>query len=563
MTRLKNLYTHLVKNRLQAVRVWRKHYEAFTEDVKTIQAALANDHGLREAQTYAGTSIEGQEQPFEAFAKQLISQKDNGIASSGQSVLSGEDFRLFIADDKFVEALAALIRTPRRDTFDVFRDLWWNFGKGRRPLLLNRVLAACTLDVSTTVDEGKFQSVYSWLLDEGLIAPATATADDWYSKNVHLMSSLKEHFQKELETNKTNVHLLSIFVWELFVHMTNPFSLKKQVVRYGPPGTGKTHLAIENAKLRFAMWKAEFDPQGPQQPEEHIEKVQFHPSYGYEDFMEGLRPELVNGQSRLCLQNGIFKDLCKRAARWELDVWRNASRELVEKQWSTLTIGELVLHKEKLCEPEWKTFLQLDPKKRVSEAVPPFFLIIDEMNRAELSRVLGELMLCLEYRGISGAVATQYVKLNSADTAVFTTAGGYRFFVPHNVYLIGTMNTIDRSVESFDFALRRRFRWEEVKPDTNVLRYNLEENKRESWLELADDLDRLNEAIKGEALLGPDYQIGHAYLMNLAYPPEFTHSQVRSAVWEDSIAPLIEEYLRGTGKTQELLESFEKAFGIR
>lgn len=563
MTRLKNLYTHLIDGRLQAVRVWRKHYEEFTKDVETVRTALSNGHKLRDRDTYAGTSFENHEKPFEAFAKQLISLKDNGIASSGQSILSGEAFRAFIDDDNFVEALAALIQTPNRDTFKAFRECWLSF-KGRDlRLLLNRVLAACTLDVSTTVDEGKFQSVYSWLIDEELIPSLGAAADDWYAKNVHLMSALREHFKVELEARKVSIHLLSIFVWELFVHRTNPFSLKKQVVRYGPPGTGKTHVAIENAKLRFAMWKAEFAPQGSQQPEEYIEKVQFHPSYGYEDFMEGLRPVLADGKSLLRLQNGIFKDLCKRAARWELDVWRNAAPDLAEKKWATLTIADLVPYKEKLLEPEWKTLLQHDPKKRVSEAVPPYFLIIDEMNRAELSRVLGELMLCLEYRGITGAVETQYAKLNDAETAVLEVAGGYRFFVPHNVYVIGTMNTIDRSVESFDFALRRRFRWEEVKPDTNVLRYNLEEKNRDSWLKLADDLDRLNEAIKDEPLLGPDYQIGHAYLMNLAYPSEFTHPQVRSAVWEDSIAPLIEEYLRGTGKTGELLEAFEKAFGIR
>ena len=563
MTRLKNLYTHLIQNRLQALRVWRKHYEGFTSEVKTIKAALEQGRSLKDVETYAGTSFEREDSPFDAFAEQLIYRKDNGIASSGLSILAWDDFRLFIGDPGFMDALAALIHEPSRTNFDAFRDRWWSFGKGRRPLLLNRVLAACTLDVSTTVDEGKFQGVYSWLLEEELIPQAGNAADDWHAKNVHLMSALREHFKDELEAKKVSIHLLSIFVWELFVHMTNPFSLKKQVVRYGPPGTGKTHVAIENAKLRFAMWKTEFAPQGSQLPEEHIEKVQFHPSYGYEDFMEGLRPALVDGKSFLRLQNGIFKDLCKRAARWELDVWRNASSDLVEKKWTALTISDLAPYKEKLREPEWKTLLQHDPKKRVSEAVPPYFFIIDEMNRAELSRVLGELMLCLEYRGITGAVETQYAKMNDAETAMLAIAGGYRFFVPHNVYVIGTMNTIDRSVESFDFALRRRFRWEEVKPDTNVLRYNLEEQNRDSWLKIADDLDRLNEAIKDEPLLGPDYQIGHAYLMNLAYPAEFTHPQVRSAVWEDNIAPLIEEYLRGTGKTGELLEVFEKAFGIR
>ncbi|MFH4238343.1 AAA family ATPase, partial [Acinetobacter baumannii] len=86
--------------------------------------------------------------------------------------------------------------------------------------------------------------------------------------------------------------------------------------------------------------------------------------------------------------------------------------------------------------------------------IPPFFFIIDEINRAELSRVFGELMYCLEYRGVKGSVKTQYANLNTKKTGILELGQTYQFFIPTNIYLIGTMNTIDRSVESFDFALR-------------------------------------------------------------------------------------------------------------
>ena len=123
------------------------------------------------------------------------------------------------------------------------------------------------------------------------------------------------------------------------------------------------------------------------------------------------------------------------------------------------------------------------------------------------------------------------------------------------------MNTIDRSVESFDFALRRRFSWEEVTPDTGLLKYHLNQFCKE-WAPLADNLEALNTKISGEPLLGHDYQIGHAYLMNLNYATSLTVSEVRERVWDDFINPLLHEYLRGTGKESELIGAFGKTFGV-
>ena len=237
----------------------------------------------------------------------------------------------------------------------------------------------------------------------------------------------------------------------------------------------------------------------------------------------------------------------------------------VDLDWEKITIKDLLPYKDKLSGDYWKYIFKIsDTSKLVSDAVPPFFFIIDEINRAELSRVFGELMYCLEYRGIKGkgSVKTQYANLNNEQTGMRKTDQGYLFFIPTNIYLIGTMNTIDRSVESFDFALRRRFRWEEVMPDTGLLRYHLKQFGKE-WDNLADNLEKLNTKIEETALLGRDYQIGHAYLMNLKYDPSLTVAQVRERVWDDSILPLLQEYLRGTGgKETELIRSFGTAFGV-
>jgi 5-methylcytosine-specific restriction protein B len=345
----------------------------------------------------------------------------------------------------------------------------------------------------------------------------------------------------------------------LYENLSNPFSLKKQIVKYGAPGTGKTYQARQQTSLLFDIWKEEFAPNSALTYASQIELVQFHPSFSYEDFMEGLRPVLDgNGTAQLTLQNGVFKEFCRNAGKWEIDVCGLG----LDRDWESITIDELRPHREKLSGDHWQYIFEIsDSSKVVSDAVPPFFFIIDEVNRAELSRVFGELMYCLEYRGIKGGVKTQYANLNNEGTGMLQTDQGYLFFIPTNIYLIGTMNTIDRSVESFDFALRRRFRWEEVTPDTGLLRYHLNQFCK-TWVPLADNLERLNTQIAKEPLLGHDYQIGHAYLMNLKYATSLTVAEVRERVWDDCIRPLLQEYLRGTGKEDELIGSFGKAFGV-
>lgn len=565
MPRLQNIYTHLITNRRGNLDGWLNRYSTFTNDVATVRLALLKGNQLIDNVTYNETEFSNHAEPWKNFADQLL-RSGNGVTGTGQSVLSHVNFERFLGKGNFIASLQTMISEPNRENFMAFKLLWeqicTEFQANQNPLLVNRTLAACTLDVTSTVDTSKFESVYGWLVNEGLIQPLADLASNWYDKNVHLMNQLREAFQDQLQNNTTNLHLLSIFIWEIYDYIANPFSLNRQFIKYGAPGTGKTYSAKVSTKLLFDIWKTEFGNDAQYTNKTCCEIVQFHPSFGYEDFMEGLRPILVDGNAQLKLQNGIFKRLCIKAGVWEKDLYEiNAD---LAKGWLTLTIGDLEPYFDQLKIKSHWTYIvsQNDQLKKVSDAVPPFFIIIDEINRAELSRVLGELMICLEYRGTEGAISTQYSALNTADTGMLAVDGNFKFFIPHNVYVIGTMNTIDRSVESFDLALRRRFRWERIDPDIEALRYHLNE-RTQHWVGLADDLKKLNRLITETDLLGEDYQIGHAYLMNLHYPSTLNRTQVRIKIWKDNIQPLLEEYLRGSGRSTELLNTFEKEFGVK
>jgi len=565
---LQNLYKYLIENRKHKVKGWHDEYSYFYEAVKTIKTS---GNALCENNT--------------DFLKQLLYEKSNGIASRGQSTLSKKDFEKVIKDSEFLTPLENLIKDPTLRNYKAFSNIWKQKVEKNNPVLINRVAAACTLEVSTTVDSGKFNRVFSWLVREQIL-PEYEGEDDWFSKNQWLMNKVKssDWLQQKTESEdglkkytvgdsdpaiETDDFYLSIFIWELYENIFSPFSLKKQIVKYGAPGTGKTYQARQQTSILFEIWKGEFAPNSSLTHASQIELVQFHPSFSYEDFIEGLRPELVDGAAQLTLQNGVFKEFCKKAGKWEMD-YHNLSNKPKKNDkdiaFEDLKISDIKEYDDLKQKEHWTyLFDTKDKDKLVSDAIPPFFFIIDEINRAELSRVFGELMYCLEYRGVKGCIKTQYTNLNNEKTGMLKIDQDYQFFIPTNIYLIGTMNTVDRSVESFDLALRRRFVWEEVNPDMGVLKYNL----HKSWSDLAKNLGALNSAIAKQPLLGKDYQIGHAYLMNLKYDSTLTINEVRKLIWDDSIQPLLQEYLRGTGKEDELIGSqdkagtFKQAFGIK
>ncbi len=244
---------------------------------------------------------------------------------------------------------------------------------------------------------------------------------------------------------------------------------KKQVIFQGPPGTSKTYVAQELA-AHLAGWAG------------RVTLVQFHPSYAYEDFVQGFRPTLQGNQAGFDLRNGPLLRVAERA------------RE----------------------EPDEK-----------------HFLIIDEINRGNLSKVFGELYYLLEYR-------------DEEITLQYQGDRGRKFSLPPNLYIIGTMNTADRSIARVDLALRRRFYFVEFHPDDEpvkgLLRRWLRDKARHmEWV--ADVVEHANDLLERDrhAAIGPSYFMVKGDL----------NYDVVERIWKHSVLPYIEELRFGDAKVRE------------
>ncbi|NLO18503.1 MAG: AAA domain-containing protein [Ignavibacteria bacterium] len=289
-------------------------------------------------------------------------------------------------------------------------------------------------------------------------------------------------------------YLLSSFLWEYANAKAIANENSPNVILTGAPGTGKTFLAKQIAKQMIGV-----------ESDEELEKsgqyafVQFHPSYDYTDFVEGLRPTKpdANGNIGFELKDGIFKEFCKKAIEAKQDI--------------------------------------------NSEKV--FVFVIDEINRGEISKIFGELFFSIDpsYRGEKGAVKTQYSNMHNDKDE--------KFYVPENVYIIGTMNDIDRSVESFDFAIRRRFTWKEITAEQSAENMNLDEETKRKMTELNEGISQ----IKG---LNNSYHIGGAYFLDSDGNP----IQDYKYIWEHRIEPLLKEYLRGLPDPKKDLITLKEAY---
>lgn len=193
-----------------------------------------------------------------------------------------------------------------------------------------------------------------------------------------------------------------------------------------------------------------------------------------------------------------------------------------------------------------------------------FVFIIDEINRGELSKIFGELFFSIDpgYRGKKGLVKTQYQNLITDKSDPFYDG----FYVPENVYIIGTMNDIDRSVESMDFAMRRRFAWKEVRADENT---GMLDDLGSMKLDVVAKMNRLNEAIWNDATndgiegLSRAYHIGGAYFrkLKLYLNDDFSNKdEAYRKLWDNHLRGVLFEYLRGSIDAAENMKMLENVY---
>lgn len=408
----------------------------------------------------------------------------------------------------------------------------------------------------------------------------------------------------------------------------NPFSSmlieSKNLIFRGAPGTGKSYLAKEIAADIISNGYYEKFTQLSEEQRKQVEFVQFHPSYDYSDFVEGLRPKVNDdGTMGFELQDGIFKKFIARARKNYEDSQK--SKEAIEREVSvqesmtdffsgielgvdtfktingnefTITSvdeshinisipGNATVNKLALNVDEIRRMLESNVKftkikditaffgktfatqaysydfaiykaiksKRASSAkgktkqaeLKKYIFIIDEINRGEISKIFGELFFAIDpgYRGRAGEISSQYANLHADPDE--------KFYIPENVYIIGTMNDIDRSVDSFDFAMRRRFRFVELRADERLeMLANLEDEELEA--EAIRRMSALNREIAAVEDLNENYQIGASYFLKLK---TLTFDQL----WTDYLYPLLQEYIQGMYDEEGIMNRLAKVYG--
>lgn len=602
----------------------------------------------------------------------LLKSSDNGISRVNRGQLLNEHYEMIKQNWDYYEMAFNKISNERvinHDWYYAIMEKIKELTGTKYSLIVNRAICGLLPGVITTAPGIDF--FYERInLIKDVFPEIPEITNDWLLDNLNFVSYCKTQVEFKEE------HHSSGFIFDLYDYCkslqgdtqmpqedtlvkkyANLLNNTKNLILTGAPGTGKTFMAKQIAKELGCE-------------DDNIGFVQFHPSYDYTDFVEGLRPKQVDGSDQIGFErrDGVFKVFCEKAlknlvdSRKSVDVLQHERtineivedflNDAVEKktQFETQTknpfsvesftdrkvfvsipqnekvktlpipiddILELISNDVQLnigkdvseyFNRKWRTqqdsyiyVLTKQIQKNVKEnknnetvtmekiQAKNFVFIIDEINRGEVAKIFGELFYSVDpgYRVSSGdldaiknenktvtTIKTQYANLetegNEFDKALGTSDFGH-FFIPENVYIIGTMNDIDRSVESMDFAFRRRFSWIEVKASDTV---DMLDPKYDDNGELIAGLEKdlakkakrrmenLNAAIwnekenKGIEGLNEAYHIGASYFLKLKnYDGDF------ESLWNYHIKGILQEYLRGSGneaKIAELKAAYDK-----
>ena len=537
---------------------------------------------------------------------------ENGEYSCNEVEISVDEWLNLLQDERaerYIETLSYFLSEPNYTTS--CKSLALKYGK--TPSHFNGKITNFSKWVQAKLNRFKLQNV-----DGSDLYWCITMQKGWKAKDGfqwQMRKELADALQLYLKENKKNTKIqikdnTKMAKEELYDEIINLLKANHNLVLTGAPGTGKTYMACEVARKMGA----------------EIKFVQFHPSYDYTDFVEGLRPtDSIDGQIGFERKDGIFKDFCREAITNLKDSKKNISEIKNEVSWKdkldefvsesieteavyklrtgkeftivnakdnsleaynktnekttrilmkrdeilTLLINKVKLDKVRDVTKSLnrKTGFQEDSyiyaivkalreqKKKVAVSnvqkvnEKPFVLVIDEINRGDASKIFGELFYAIDpgYRGkTENLVQTQYQNLVS-DTDVFAKG----FYVPENVYILATMNDIDRSVECMDFAMRRRFVWKEITPSDTA--YMLDELEKSE--EAKVKMEALNAEIAKTEGLGGAYQIGPAYFKKLE-----KNGNDFDKLWTMNIEPLLKEYLRGFRDAEKLLNGFKAAY---